>query len=99
MKVKVTGMKASKGNLENGTAYDSTKVYVETRLDESKGTQKGFAGAEYNFGTSVEYEKLKHLPFPLMAEVDFDQVTNGKTVKTVIVSLVPVSQAAQPAKA
>jgi hypothetical protein len=89
MKVKVLGMKASKGTMDNGSAFDSTKVYVETRLDESKGTQKGFAVAEYNFGLAAEFDKFKHLPFPMMAEVEFEQITNGKTVKTVVVSLVP----------
>lgn len=93
MKLKVLGMKASKGSMEDGTAYDSTKVYVETRLDESKGTQKGFAVAEYNFGLSSEFDKFKHNSFPLMAEVEMEQITNGKTVKTVIVSMQPVSQA------
>lgn len=91
MKAKILGMKASKGTMDNGTAFDSTKVYVETRLDESKGTQKGFAVAEYNFGLSDEFDKFKHLPFPLMAEVEFEQITNGKTVKTVVSSLVPQS--------
>lgn len=91
MKAKILGMKASKGTMDNGQAFDSTKVYVETRLDESKGTQKGFAVAEYNFGKSEEFDKYKHLPFPLMAEVEFEQITNGKTVKTVVSSLVPVA--------
>jgi hypothetical protein len=91
MKAKILGMKASKGTMDNGTAFDSTKIYVETRLDESKGTQKGFAVAEYNFGKSDEYDKFKHLPFPLMAEVEYEQITNGKTVKTVVSSLVPLN--------
>lgn len=95
MKIKVLGMKASKGSMENGTTYDSTKVYVETRLDETKGTQKGYAVAEYNFGLSAEFDKFKHNTFPLMAEVEMEQITNGKTVKTVIVSMQPVSQVQQ----
>lgn len=91
MKVKVTGIKGSKGTMENGTAFDSTKVYIETRLDDSKGTQKGSATVEYNFGKADEFDKMKHLPLPFFADVEFDQVTNGKTVKTIITSLVPVS--------
>lgn len=97
MKVKVLGMKSSKGAMDNGMTYDSTKIYVETRLDESKGTQKGYAVAEYNFGKSDEFDKFKHLPFPLMAEVEFEQITNGKTVKTVVASLQPVNVAKQAA--
>lgn len=96
MKVEILGMKSGKGNYE-GTAYDSTKVYVKTRLDESKGTQKGFAGAEYVIGLSDEYNKYKHLPFPLLAEVEFEQITNGKDVKTIITSFQPISAQKQAA--
>lgn len=88
--VKVLGMKSSKGDYE-GKPYDSTKVYVETKLDESKGTQKGFAAAEYAIGLSGEYDKFKHLAFPLMAEVEFEQITNGRDTKTVISEFKPVT--------
>jgi len=97
MKVKVLGMKGSKGTMDNGQAFDSTKVYIETRLDESKGNQKGFAGAEYSFGKADEFDKFKHLPMPFMAEVEFEQVTNGKNVKTIIASLTPVTLPKQAA--
>jgi hypothetical protein len=97
MKVKVLGMKASKGTMDNGQAFDSTKVYIETRLDESKGNQKGFAVAEYNFGPASEFDKYKHLPFPMMAEVEYEQITNGKTVKTIVASLQPVAVPKQAA--
>lgn len=89
-KVTITGMKASKGVLENGTSYDSTKVYVQTRLDESKGNAKGFATAEYNFGDAATYDKYRHLSFPLIAEVEYDTVTSGRMAKTIIVSCQPI---------
>lgn len=79
-----------KGTLESGQAYDSTKIYVQTALDDSKGMGKGFATAEYNFGTYEEYHKYKHLPFPLDCEAELEIVTNGKTQKTQIVSLRPL---------
>jgi hypothetical protein len=97
MKAKVLGMKASKGSMDNGQPFDSTKIYVETRLDESKGTQKGYAVAEYNFGLSDEFNKFKHLPFPLMAEIELEQITNGKTVKTICVSMQPLNLPKQAA--
>ncbi|KGW49678.1 MULTISPECIES: hypothetical protein [Burkholderiaceae] len=96
--VKVTGMKASKGQMENGTSFDSTKVYTETPLDDSKGTAKGFAVAEFTLGTSAEFDKYKHLPFPFEAAADLELVTNGKTQKTVMHSLKPVEMS-RPAKA
>jgi len=92
--VKVTGMKFNKGNLDNGQSYDSTKVYVETSLDESKGNAKGFASSEYTFGTSKEFNSFAALDFPFAAVATFEQVTNGKTQKTVLISLKPL-----PAKA
>lgn len=88
--VKVLGMKASKGEMDNGMKFDSTKVYVETSLDDSKGNAKGFAVAEYNMGESPEFEKYKHLTFPFSAKAKMELVTNGKTQKTVMRSLVPV---------
>lgn len=91
--VKVLGMKGSKGSMDNGTAFDSTKVYTEQQLDESKGTAKGFAVGEFTFGTSSEFDKFKHLPFPFEAEAEFEIVTNGKTNKTIMHSLKPVARA------
>ncbi|KVQ80486.1 hypothetical protein WK07_13275 [Burkholderia multivorans] len=90
--VKVTGMKGSKGSMENGTTFDSTKVYTETPLDDSKGTAKGFATGEFTLGTSAEFEKYKHLPFPFEAEAEFEIVSNGKTQKTVMHALKPVAR-------
>lgn len=83
-------MKFNKGNMDNGQAYDSTKVYAETKFDESKGNARGFATTEYNLGKSTEYAKYAHLPFPFIAEVEMENVTNGKNRTTVILQLVPV---------
>lgn len=88
--IKVLGMKASKGTLENGNPYDSTKVYVETGLDDSKGNAKGFAAVEYGLGASDEYNKYKHLSFPFMAEATLEIVTTGKAQKTQVVELKPL---------
>ncbi|MBC3935807.1 hypothetical protein [Undibacterium rugosum] len=98
MKAMITGMKGSKGNLENGQAYDSTKVYVQTRLDDSKGNAKGFAIAEYNFGDSSNFDKFKHLPFPFNAEVEYENITSGRATKTVIIGIQPLQVAKPDAK-
>lgn len=90
MKAIVTGMKGSKGRLENGQEYDSTKVFLQTRLDDSKGTAKGYASVEYGFGTAAEFDKYKHLTFPFNAEVETETVTSGRAMKTIIVSLQPL---------
>lgn len=66
--VKVLGMKSSKGQMDNGTAFDSTKVYTETSLDDSKGTAKGFAVAEFTLGTSAEFDKVQASALPVRGD-------------------------------
>ncbi|PIF76917.1 MULTISPECIES: hypothetical protein [unclassified Variovorax] len=95
--IHVVGMKSSKGTLENGNGYDSTKVYALVDLDASKGTAKGMASSEFNLGTSDEFSKYKHLPFPFEAEAEMEIVTNGKLTKTVMHALKPVARAANKA--
>lgn len=93
-RVTVTGMKASKGAMENGMAYDSTKVYVTTELDASKDMGAGSATAEYNFNKSDEFPKYKHLFVngrSIEADVDFEQVTNGKSTKMIIHGIRPAA--------
>jgi len=92
--IKVLGMKANKGTMDNGAAYDSTRVYVETPLDEARGNAKGFAVADYVYNLSNEFERFKALAFPFMANATFEQVTTGKMQKIQLVDL----QAIAPVK-
>lgn len=92
----VTGVKRSKGEME-GRPYDSTKVYVQTVLDASKGDAFGFAGNEYNWGTSTNFEKLAGQKFPFEGTASFEVVTNGKTQKTILLDLKPNVQAVKTA--
>lgn len=89
--IRVVGMKASKGSLDDGTAYDSTKVYALVDMDASKGNAVGQSSSEFTLGKSDELEKFKHLPFPFLAEAEMEIVTNGKTSKTVMLGLVPIA--------
>lgn len=91
----VVGMKFSKGTLDNGQAYDSTKVYSLADMDTSKGNALGQAATEFNLGTSAEYEKYKHLPFPFVAIADMEIVTNGSSSKTIVRALKPVERASK----
>jgi hypothetical protein len=93
-RVTVTGVKRSKGVLESGQAYDSTKVYVSTGLDDSKGNGSGSATVEYTWGTSDNFEKIAHLfkgGRAVEFDVDLEIVTNGKTQRTQVVDLRPVA--------
>jgi len=94
-KVVVTGAKRSKGEME-GVKYDSTKFYVQVDLDDRAGNAKGTATQEYSFGTSDEYQKYQHLPFPFEAEADLEIVTTGKVQKVVLHSLKPLSMIDAP---
>lgn len=95
-RLKVCGAKSSKGDFE-GTAFDSTKLFVEMSLDESKGNAKGFATQELVWGDSTEFNKIAHLPFPFDAEATLEIVTSGKGVsKQRVTSLRPVQ--VSPAK-
>lgn len=89
-KIKVLGMKANKGSMDNGQQYDSTKVYVETPLDETKGNAKGFAVAEYTLGLASEFDRFKGMTFPFEATATLELVTTGKMQKTQMTALVPV---------
>jgi hypothetical protein len=70
---------------------------VETRLDESKDTAKGFSVVEYSLGSSSEYNKYKHLPFPFVAEATLEIVSTGKVQKTQLSDLKPVEMTKQKA--
>lgn len=102
-RITVTGMKKSKGVIQDsGMAYDSTKVYALTDLDDRKGNGIGAATVEYAFGTSDEFDKFKHLSgsFPLEFDADVEIVTSGASQKTIIAGLRPVARTAQaPVKA
>lgn len=95
-KVKVTGVKFFKGTVE-GKEYDSTTVYVEERLDDRRGTAKGYATTAYRHGTSSVGMALQKREFPLICEVEFDRVTNGRDSETIIAQLKPLD-AEIPAK-
>ena len=94
----VVGMKGNKGTLDNGINYDSTKLIVLTDLDDSKGNQAGQETTSYTFGTSDEFQKLKHLPMPFDIEAQI-QLTNsmgttGPVTRAKILSIKPVKKAA-----
>lgn len=80
----VTGLKMSKGEYE-GKAYDSTTLYVDLRLDESKGTQVGRSTAEFKWPNSEMFHKLKPLfeqardaKKPFYCEIEREEVGIGK---------------------
>lgn len=91
-KVRVMGAKCFKDVID-GQSFDSTTLFVEMGLDESKGHAKGFASQSMQWGDSSEFAKIKHLTFPFDAEVTIELVTSGKQQKQRVVALKPLSLA------
>jgi len=94
-KVKVTGIKFFKGNVE-GTDYDNGNIFVEEALDFTTGRAKGFATTMYKCGKAEVAQGLMHNEFPLIAEVEFLRVTNGDTTKNIVVSVRPIERVVEP---
>lgn len=75
----ILGAKSFKGDVE-GKAYDSTTLFVVMDVSERGGNSVGQNVVEMKFGTSVEFDKLKGLPFPLKAELGLNLTTKGYEV-------------------
>lgn len=90
--VTLLGAKRSQGKLDDGSAYDSTKVYVLTRMNNSVDTA-GFAMTEYNWGDSNNFYKIRDLNYPCQAEITVEMETNGKTTKLVVIDVQPEAKA------
>lgn len=72
----VLGCKGFKGQVE-GTNYDSTTLYVVMDVSEKNGTEVGFNVSNIKFGKEEEFQKLKGLNFPVMAELEIELTTKG----------------------
>lgn len=89
-RVKITGVKFFKGNVE-GTDYDNGNVFIEEHLDFTTGRAKGYASQLYKCGNSeVAKILMANNEFPLVADVDFMRVTNGDVTKNIVQSIIPV---------
>lgn len=88
-KVIVTGAKSSKGEME-GRPYDSTKIYVQTKMNPDSGEMVGFATAEYNWGLSDNFLKIRDLKYPVDANIQLELVTSGKNTKMIVTDVQPI---------
>ena len=85
---RVTGMKKFKGEIE-GKNFDSTTVFVETRMDDRNGNRRGHCTMDFNAGISEVYDRLQSINLPAEFEVEWDTVTNGNNVQQIIVDIKP----------
>lgn len=90
----VLGAKSFNGQVE-GKNYDSTTLFVVLDVSERSGSSVGQNVVEMKFGKSDEFEKLKHLTFPVTAELTLALTTKGYEVE----GFKPLSQAKSQAPA
>jgi len=84
----VLGAKSSKGEY-NGKPYDSTTVFFQADLQEGDNFC-GQVGEFLKWGTSANFEKIKHHSYPARFEATLEQVSNGKSMVTIIKDMVLV---------
>ncbi|WP_281783645.1 hypothetical protein [Sinimarinibacterium flocculans] len=88
-KVKVTGVKWFDGEID-GKKINSGTAFVEERLDERRGTAKGRAATAYKLSSAAAAQALARRDFPLVCNVEFDRVTDGKgNSETIIADIRP----------
>ncbi|UXY14092.1 hypothetical protein N8I74_12260 [Chitiniphilus purpureus] len=91
--VTVMGVKGFKGEI-NGDSLNSTTIFVQNALDETKGTQKGFSATEHRFPDVSLYEAMKNHSYPHQAELELELVATGKgDSKTVLRAWHPIRPA------
>ncbi|MBS1197472.1 MAG: hypothetical protein H6R18_1257 [Proteobacteria bacterium] len=79
----VLGAKFFKGTVEGSQSHDFTKLFVSMPVSEKEAETYGKCGCdaiEMRFGLSDEYHKLKHLTFPVQAELSLKLTTDGYEV-------------------
>ena len=96
-KVKILGAKAVDFKPDDGTNrhYNHVALYCEIPMDLSQGTAIGNGCETFNWQDSsniVLLRQFKQKDFPIIADITFDMVTTGKSVKYVVmdVKLPPV---------
>lgn len=84
----ITGMKKFKGDID-GRLFDSTTVFIETKMDDRNGTRRGVCTNDFNAGKSEVYDRLSSIALPAEFEVEWDTVSNGSKTRQIIVDIRP----------
>ena len=94
-KVKILGAKSVDFKTEDGRHYNHVALYCEMPLDQSQGNTVGNACEIFNWQDSTNLVLLRQHKFPLEADITFEAVTTGKSMKYVVkhVELPPVNKA------
>ena len=94
-KVKILGARSVDFKTEDGRHYNHVALYCEIPLDQSQGNTVGNACEIFNWQDSTNLVLLRQHKFPLEANITFEAVTTGKSMKYVVkhVELPPVNKA------
>lgn len=92
----IFGAKSSKGVFE-GKPYDYTLLFYKANLQEGDNFV-GEVGESIKWGSSENFEKIKALEFPLVADVTLEQLSNGKTSSLAVLDLKPQKPQSAPVK-
>lgn len=89
--ITILGAKQSKGEF-NGRSFDSTKLFYQADLKSGENFV-GQVGESISWGTSLNFDRIKHLKFPLTTKGTFEMVSNGTQSTLVLHDLVlPASE-------
>lgn len=95
-RVTIRGAKLFRGNLD-GKDIDSGKIYVDVEL---KGENSfGVCTNELKCEGSKLIDQIKHNPFPFIAEIGMQEMSNGKTTTKVVTSIKPMQAVKEEKKA
>lgn len=93
--ITILGAKQSKGEF-NGRNFDSTKLFYQADLKSGENFV-GQVGESINWGTSLNFDRIKHLKFPLTTKGTFEMVSNGTQSTLVLHELViPTTDVSKP---
>jgi len=93
-KVKILGAKAVDFKTDDGRHYNHVALYCEVPLDTSQGNTCGNACEIFNWQDNQNLILLRQHKFPVEADITFEAVTTGKSMKYVVksVELPPVQK-------
>ena len=92
MKLTIQGFEILTGkSTKNGKDYDMSRIHTVIPLQESA-TAKGYAGTSYQVPAHL-IEKIKHLPMPLVADVEMQDVMRWGERQQHVSSIQPVTTA------
>lgn len=78
VKIRATVIGVRKFNdVVDGVKYDFTKLRVQMPVNTNSGNEVGFDVQDIPYGEHSNFDSLRNLPFPVVAELDVELTTKG----------------------